>query len=159
MEPLYKHTPETRTSPLIRTPCMVPLYIKKCTKLPLKGGHLLIQDTLSCPKGVWNRGVHKQPYNYSGTSELRTPRDHAKVSAIGRCPLYTESAPSNVTTLCSRHMPCVRKLRAPWVQRGLEEWIETAKVFKNRKYFSTLTPVWINLQNIKNLPPNKGSVD
>ena len=27
---------------------------------------------------------------YSGISELRTPRDHAKVSAIGRCPLYRE---------------------------------------------------------------------
>ena len=27
---------------------------------------------------------------YSGTSEIRTQRDHAKVSAIGRCPLYRE---------------------------------------------------------------------
>ena len=26
----------------------------------------------------------------SGTSELRTPRDHAEVSVIGRCPLYRE---------------------------------------------------------------------
>ena len=33
--------------------------------------------------------IHQLPI-YSGTSELWTPRDHAEVSVIGRCPLYGE---------------------------------------------------------------------
>ena len=34
--------------------------------------------------------VYPFQIQYSGTSELRTLRDHIEVSAIGRCPLYRE---------------------------------------------------------------------
>ena len=53
VESLYKDTPEMRTSPLIRTPCIVPVvsfnqdtmhspsYIEMCIKQPLKWRYLL----------------------------------------------------------------------------------------------------------------------
>jgi hypothetical protein len=45
VEPLYK-------DPLIRTPS-----VEKCTKLSLNEDNTFNYDTLSCPKGVRNRGV------------------------------------------------------------------------------------------------------
>ena len=79
---------------------------------------------------------------YSGTSELRTRRDHAKLSAIGRCPLYREC------TLMWRPFPVVichvfESLVCMSAERPrkVEELIETALVLKNSKYFSTLTQV------------------
>ena len=90
---------------------------------------------------VYMRGRHG-PTNYSGTSELQTPCNHAKLSAIGV--LYTEGAPSNVMTLPSCCMPCIQKLsihkRSLSAERSgnVEEWIEIAEVSKNSKYFSTI---------------------
>ena len=46
---------------------------------------------------------------YSGTSELRTPRDRDKLSVIGRCPLYRVH-PVMWQSFSSYHMPCVQKL-------------------------------------------------
>ena len=48
--------------------------------------------------------------------------------------LYTESVPSNVTTLSSHRM---FESLAPGVMTHAT-WIVSAKVFKNSKYFSTL---------------------
>ena len=83
---------------------------------------------------------------YSGTSELWTPQDHAKLGGV----LYTEGVPVNVTTLSSCCTPRVQKLsmqehflvaERPW---NVEEWIETTEVFKNSKLFysSWLRLVW-----------------
>ena len=73
---------------------------------------------------VYMRGRHG-PTNYSGTSELQTP-----------C--------NPVMTLSSCCMPCIQKLSihkcslSAERSGNVEEWIETAEVSKNSKYFSTI---------------------
>ena len=57
VEPLYKDTPWNEDIFFNQDTTHSPSYIEQCTKLPLKWGHLLNQDTLSCPKGIRNRGV------------------------------------------------------------------------------------------------------
>ena len=51
----YKDIPEMRTPPLIKTLEAVPDVYKVIPEM--RTPHFFNQDTLSCPKGVWNRGV------------------------------------------------------------------------------------------------------
>ena len=64
VEFLYKNIPEMRTPPLVGTHCMVTatyMIIKKCKnilpeiRVPSDIDSPWLSDTLSCPKGVWNR--------------------------------------------------------------------------------------------------------
>ena len=59
VEPLYKDTPEMRTSPFNQDTTYGPSYIEMCVKFndPWSEDTSFNQDIWSCPKGVRNRGV------------------------------------------------------------------------------------------------------